>query len=120
MDNNDELQVQIQYALVEKLSNSNRRQAKLLAILDECIFECDKHLKLTYINEAWEKKLGYSSDSLIGSNITKSMNCNDIMHFVAYSCCLLEGKQTPSVEIQIKNSHGLLNWFECKRLANHT
>lgn len=39
MDNNDELQVQIQYALVEKLSNSNRRQAKLLAILDECIFE---------------------------------------------------------------------------------
>lgn len=54
MDNNDELQVQIQYALVEKLSNSNRRQAKLLAILDECIFECDKHLNLTYINEAWE------------------------------------------------------------------
>ena len=114
MDNNDELQVQIQYALVEKLSNSNRRQAKLLAILDECIFECDKHLNLTYINEAWEKKLGYSSDSLIGSNITKLMNCDDIMHFVAYSCCLLEGKQTPSVEIQIKNSHGLLNWFELR------
>ena len=35
-------ELQIQYTLVEQLSNKNRRQAKHLALLDECIFECDK------------------------------------------------------------------------------
>jgi len=120
MDKNDELQVQIQYALVEKLSNSNRRQAKLLAILDECIFECDKHLNLTYINEAWQNKLNYSVDELIGSNITKLMNSEDIMHFVAYSCSLLEGKLPPSTEIQIKNKAGLTNWFELRLVYDGT
>ena len=120
MDKNDELQVQIQYALVEKLSNSNRRQAKLLAILDECIFECDKHLNLTYINEAWQNKLGYSRNELVGSNITKLMNCDDIMHFVAYSCSLLEGKLPPSTEIQLKNKAGLTNWFELRLVYDET
>lgn len=109
---NDELQVQ--YTLVEQLSNKNRHQAKILSLLDECIFECDKSFLLTYINEAWQTRLGYSSESLIGKPLTNLIAGRDVLHLTMYGCGLIEGAATCSIELQVKNSDGLANWFELK------
>ena len=70
MEEKDELQVQVHYALIEQLSANTRRQTKLLALLDECVFECDKHLVFSYVNEAWLNKLGFTPAMLIGKKIT--------------------------------------------------
>lgn len=117
MDKNDELHVQIQYALVEKLSAANKRQAKILSLLDECIFECDKNFLISYANDSWTHKLGYSIEQLIGKKLTAIMNSRDILTFTTYSCAVLHDEASRSIEVQLLDNKGLHHWFEV-RLAH--
>lgn len=114
MENNDELQVQIQYALVEKLSSTNSRQAKLLALLDECIFECDQNFIVSYVNESWLNKLGYHTEELVGKQLTIFMNSRDTLLFTTYGCATLNGAQSRSIELQLTDNDGLTRWFELR------
>ena len=114
MENNDELQVQIQYALVEKLSTANRRQAKLLALLDECIFECDINFTISYVNESWLHKLGYPVDQVVGRQLTDLMSSRDVLLITTYSCAILNGAQSRSIELQLADNYGLAHWFELR------
>lgn len=117
MKNNDELQVQIQYALVEKLSASNRRQAKVLSLLDECIFECNKNFIISYANNSWFNKLGYLNEIIIGKCLTDLMSNRDALTFKTYSDAVLYGEGSPSIELQLYDSEGVSHWFEM-RLAH--
>jgi PAS domain S-box-containing protein len=116
-ESNDELQVQIQYALVEKLSNAQKRQAKLLELLDECIFECNNRLALTFTNPAWQTRLGYSCDEL------ENMDLYTIIHSSTQRSLLdnclsklaQENNTKPAIiEVQLKLQNGQHHWFELR------
>jgi len=114
MEEKDELQVQVHYALIEQLSANTRRQTKLLALLDECVFECDKHLVFSYVNEAWLNKLGFTPAMLIGKKITSLLETKDSLKLSAYIESIFEGVFSASIELQVKNNDGLTNWFEMR------
>ncbi|MEM6436767.1 MAG: hypothetical protein AAF773_23380 [Cyanobacteria bacterium P01_D01_bin.115] len=48
----NELHTQIQYRLIEKLTESERRYRELVESLREIVFECDRQSHLTFINKA--------------------------------------------------------------------
>lgn len=55
-----ELNTQIQYRLIEKLSESERRYRELVESLREIVFKCDPAGGFTFLNPAWAETLGYS------------------------------------------------------------
>ncbi len=62
----NELQLQIQARLVEELSQSKREFETLIDLLEEIVFRCDQHGRLTLINPSWEAKLGYAQEDTLG------------------------------------------------------
>ncbi|QHS13634.1 PAS domain-containing hybrid sensor histidine kinase/response regulator [Shewanella sp. Arc9-LZ] len=116
-ESRDEQQVQIQYALVEKLSHAQKRQTKLLELLDECIFECNDQLELTYTNPAWKKRLGYDRESLNKMNLCSLISSSTqlallevCLHKLAYS----RNNVPTIIEVQLKLLNGQHHWFELK------
>lgn len=57
---NEELQLQIQYALLEKNAQFQQKQLELVSVLKECIFELDENFIIQFFNNAWKRELGYS------------------------------------------------------------
>ncbi|MBA6383671.1 PAS domain-containing protein [Colwellia sp. BRX10-6] len=119
MDNSKELQVQIQYALIEKLSKSQQAHAKLLSLLDECIFECDNNFTLTYLNSAWNRQLGYTDNELLGCALptylhekSKESFCNNM----AETAC--EKSDPKRVEVLLRDKSGEYRWFEMRMVRN--
>jgi two-component system, sensor histidine kinase and response regulator len=117
----DELQVQIQYALVERLSSTQKRQSKLLTLLDECIFECDDTLQLTFTNPAWKKRLGYESSALKGMSLYElivSDTQKTLLEMNLYKLVSRPNANTNTapviIELQLKLKTGSLHWFELR------
>jgi two-component system NtrC family sensor kinase len=54
-----DLNTQIQYRLIEKLSESEKRYRDLVENLREIVFKCDHSGKILFLNQAWTKTLGY-------------------------------------------------------------
>ncbi|WP_213609463.1 ATP-binding protein [Pseudoalteromonas sp.] len=58
---NEELQLQIQYALLEKAAQFHQKQKEFVSILKECVFELNEEFIIKYFNNAWKQDLGYST-----------------------------------------------------------
>lgn len=114
MSNNskDELQTQIQYALIEKLSTSQQKQSKLLSLLDECVFECSSDLILTYVNSAWTRQLGYQAEQLIGRPLSQFLPKFDLQQWLAINQTTNNFPQR--TELQLLTSDYVLRWFELR------
>lgn len=113
----DELQVQIQHALVEKLSHAQKRQTKLLELLDECIFECNDKLELTYTNPAWKKRLGYERESLEKMNLCTLISSSTQLALLEVCLHKLADSRNTAptiIEVQLKLINGQHHWFELK------
>ena len=108
-----ELQVQIQYALIEKLASSQQQQARLLQLLEECIFECDFDFNISFATDAWHTQLGYKPEEIVSQPLHRFLkNPEDL------PCYNSELSETPiRLELQIKHQEGLFIWFEL-RLVN--
>ncbi len=65
-DATNELHTQIQYRLIEKLTESERRYRELVESLREIVFECDRNGCLIFLNKAWTEILGYSKQVALG------------------------------------------------------
>lgn len=115
-DSSDELQVQIQYALVERLTSSQRRQAKLLELLDECIFECDEQFNLSYVNLAWTRQLGYAPEALLGVSLCDFLA--EAKSSAEFEECFAELQAGRSVELELLDSQQRRHWFELRLTAN--
>lgn len=116
-DPNDELQTQIQYALVEKLSLAQKRQTKLLELLDECIFECNERLEFTFTNPAWQTRLGYDSDSLVNMNLYSLIRSLTHQALLDVSLQKLADKnhlKPAIIEVQLVLKNGQHHWFELR------
>ena len=68
-DQND-IQAQIHYRLVEELSASEKRYRYLVQNLHEVVFELDEEGRLTFINKAWEKLIGYPVENCLISSLS--------------------------------------------------
>ncbi|MGF2033800.1 MAG: PAS domain-containing sensor histidine kinase [Nostoc sp. CmiVER01] len=76
-DINNELHTQIQYSLIEKLSESERRYRELVNSLREIVFKCDRLGNLNFLNRAWTNTLGYGITDVIGSALGNFIDLND-------------------------------------------
>lgn len=114
-DKNDELQVQIQYAMIEKLSASQQKQSKLLSLLDECVFECSDDFILTYVNSAWTRQLGYSENELIGMSLLQLAPKFRLISWAQTTAqSNVSDAQPQRAELQIMTKGNELRWFELR------
>lgn len=60
----EELQLQIQQALLEKAAQFHQKQLEFLSVLKECIFELDENFIIKYFNKAWKQDLGYATSQI--------------------------------------------------------
>lgn len=82
-DANNELNTQIQYRLIEKLTQSERRYRELVENLREIVFECDRHGTLTFLNQAWEETLGYPTSASLGKGLGDFIHPSNINQWQA-------------------------------------
>lgn len=64
--NQNELQTQIHYRLMERLSASERNHRELIERLQEIVFKADHSGHLLFLNSSWTKILGYETKASIG------------------------------------------------------
>ncbi|MBN3946502.1 MAG: PAS domain-containing sensor histidine kinase [Nostoc sp. NMS7] len=76
-DFSNELHTQIQYSLIEKLSESERRYRELVDSLREIVFKCDRLGNLNFLNRAWTNTLGYGITDAIGSALGNFIDLDD-------------------------------------------
>ncbi|MBX2865081.1 MAG: PAS domain S-box protein [Leptolyngbyaceae cyanobacterium MAG.088] len=68
-DMTNELHTQIQYRLIEQLTESERRYRELVESLREIVFECDLDGCFVFLNKAWTEILGYSIQESLGQSL---------------------------------------------------
>ncbi|MEH2258296.1 PAS domain-containing sensor histidine kinase [Nostoc sp.] len=76
-DLSNELHTQIQYSLIEKLSESERRYRELVNSLREIVFKCDRLGNVNFLNRAWTNTLGYGIADVIGSALGNFIDLDD-------------------------------------------
>lgn len=118
-NDNNELQVQTQYALIEKLSKSQQAHTKLMSLLDECIFECDKSFILKYLNPAWSRQLGYNNSDLLGRALPELLHEKSMESF-CFSTAQAPNEQTAPkrIEVLLRNNADEYRWFEMRMVRN--
>jgi two-component system, NtrC family, sensor kinase len=73
----NELHTQIQYRLIEQISESERRYRELVENLREIVFKCDKAGNLILLNKAWTLTLGYSAPECLNHPIDDYLHAED-------------------------------------------
>lgn len=108
-----EIQLQIQYRLVEELSLAERRYRQLIETLREPLFECDEHGQLVFVNRAWIEVLGYSAEESLGRHAENFLHADD----AATGRILLQGGmgEPPTLqhqEVRVRHRNGTMRWVE--------
>jgi len=147
LDARNELNTQIQYRLIEKLTESEQRYRALVENLREIVFECDgealsseDHIgRLTFVNRAWETTLGYTRDFTIGKTIEtfvakesaatwRSFFASRTIERMAagkvaagkVAAGKIAAQPCDSLELQFRHRDGRLLWLELAIQRSHT
>lgn len=75
---NSEVQTQIQYRLIERLSESERRYRALVEHLGHPVLQCDHTGRLDYLNAAWYELTGYDAETCLGRTLVEFADPADI------------------------------------------
>ncbi|MEO1093393.1 MAG: ATP-binding protein [Cyanobacteria bacterium J06638_28] len=105
---NNELHTQIQYRLIEKLTESERRYRELVENLREIVFECDREGKLTFVNQAWTTTLGYPIETSLGQPLKSFIDTADVNTWQS----LLAHQSSASPELRFCHETGQIRWLE--------
>lgn len=73
----NELHTQIQYRLIEQISESERRYRELVENLREIVFKCDKTGNITLLNKAWMLTLGYETTECLNRPLDDYLHAED-------------------------------------------
>ncbi|MBW4644680.1 MAG: PAS domain S-box protein [Goleter apudmare HA4340-LM2] len=73
----NELHTQIQYRLIEQISESERRYRELVENLREIVFKCDRSGNITLLNKAWTLTLGYDTAECLNRAIDDYLHAED-------------------------------------------
>ncbi|NEZ59869.1 sensor histidine kinase [Adonisia turfae] len=104
----NELYTQIQYRLIEKVTESERRYRTLVENLREIVFECDYSGVLTFINRAWTETLGYAFGDVVGKSLDQFINEDDIHKWQT----ALQMQIDCYLELRFYADNGSLLWLE--------
>ena len=77
-DTTNELNTQIQYRLIEKLTASERRYRERVENLREIVFECDRAGRVIFVNRAWTDTLGHQISKTIGQSLAGFIDKRDV------------------------------------------
>ncbi|BAY27830.1 two-component sensor histidine kinase [Calothrix sp. NIES-2100] len=110
-DFNNELHTQIQYSLIEKLSESERRYRLLVDSLREIVFKCDRLGNVNFLNHAWTKTLGYPIADVIGSPLSNFIDGND-QHLWEETLEKLQTGVEVCQELRFQHQTGVIVWLE--------
>lgn len=115
-DATNELHTQIQYRLIEKLTESERRYRELVESLREIVFECDRQSHLTFINKAWTETLGYSVQDSIGQRLdTFIYSDTDAEKWRS----VLQQQEDCCLELRFSHQQGEILWLELSIRFSH-
>ncbi|MHC5769718.1 MAG: PAS domain-containing sensor histidine kinase [Nostoc sp.] len=110
-DLNNELHTQIQYSLIEKLSESERRYRELVNSLREIVFKCDRFGNLNFLNRAWTNTLGYGMTDVIGSALGNFIDLDD-RHLWSETLEKLQTGVEVCQELRFYHQTGVIVWLE--------
>ncbi len=108
---NNELHTQIQYRLMEKLSESERRYRELVENLQEIVFKCDRLGYLTFLNRAWTITLGYPVSEAIAQPLSAFIDHRDRLLWQG----MLDNLSKPvrvCYELRFCDQNGVIVWLE--------
>ena len=104
----NELHTQIQYRLIEKLTESEQRYRTLVENLREIVFECDHTGLLTFVNRAWTGVLGYPLRDVVGQYMDQFIDDDDVQKWQT----ALHTKADCYLELRFYGQDGSLFWLE--------
>ena len=112
---NNELHTQIQYCLLEKLTESEQRYRKLVENLREIVFECDRRGCLTFVNHAWTETLGYPVVDVTGKRLQDFIvsGDNESLHLA------LQNQSNCKLELRFLHQSGNILWLELAIRLSH-
>ncbi|MEH2424419.1 MAG: ATP-binding protein [Nostoc sp.] len=110
-DFSNELHTQIQYSLIEKLSQSERRYRELVDSLREIVFKCDRLGNLNFLNRAWTNTLGYAIADVIGSALSNFIDLDD-RHLWEKTLEKLQTGVEVCQELRFYHQTGVIVWLE--------
>lgn len=108
----DELNTQIQYRLMEKLAESERRYRQLVENLREIVFKIDNQGKLTFLNPAWYETLGYLLEESNHLPLGDFLHPDDQKKWDKLLLSILEEKSAVRQELRFIHRNGELRWLE--------
>ncbi len=101
-----ELELQIQQKLLAELSAAERRYRHLVERLQDVVIECDRNGRIRYLNQAWERALGYPVKACLGCPLEDFLYGDDTARHID-----LSGEEAHS-EIRLRHRDGHPVWFE--------
>ena len=111
--NYGEIQLQIQYRLVEELSLAERRYRQLVETLREPLFECDEEGQLVFVNRAWSEVLGYAAEESLGRRAEDFLHPDDaVTGRILLRGCGSEGSALQHQEVRVRHRNGAMHWVE--------
>jgi len=115
-DTTNELNTQIQYRLIEKLTASERRYRERVENLREIVFECDRTGHLIFVNSAWTETLGHQVSEVIDQPLAGFIDKCDVERWKTilkhqYDC-QTTGLANGSLELRFLHKTGDILWLE--------
>lgn len=115
---NEELHTQIQYRLIEKLSESERRYRELVQNLREIVFRCDGDGQLVFLNRAWTETLGYSEAESLGRSLTDFLIPNQPQYQQQLAIWQQQQATVTAEELPFSHHSGEILWLEISARAD--
>jgi two-component system NtrC family sensor kinase len=109
---NEELQVQIQYRLLNKLSESEQRYRELIDNLREIVFRCDRDGQLVFVNPAWTTILGYSEADSLGRSLTDFLSPDHPDYHHQLTDWQEQKSSVQGEELPLAHQSGAILWVE--------
>ncbi|QSJ16872.1 PAS domain S-box protein [Nostoc sp. UHCC 0702] len=108
----NELHTQIQYRLIEQISESERRYRELVENLREIVFKCDKAGNITLLNKAWTLTLGYSTPECLNHPIDDYLHAEDREVWLNFLAQLDTQKDLACWELRFHHQNTEIIWLE--------
>ncbi|WP_200321210.1 PAS domain-containing hybrid sensor histidine kinase/response regulator [Sphaerospermopsis aphanizomenoides] len=109
-----ELHTQIQYRLIEKLSESEKRYRDLVENLQAIVFTIDQDQKIIFVNQAWTEIFGYSFSDSIGLEFVDFIHPEDKEKYLH----LINHKDNQGLNINVSqelrfyHQQGMIVWIQ--------
>ena len=108
----NEIHTQIQYRLIEKLEASERRYRLMLENLQEIVFTLDRSGKITFLNSAWNKILGYSLEESLNNPLTNFLNPQQSEFSNQTFNHLFNNQEKTRIELNFRHKQDKSVWLE--------